>query len=140
ACYLFESRVNVPRARAENFPEPPTRSRSGPDQRLIVGRLGSQTIDGWRGMSRIKTAGAAGTDPWDSFEPYVQLIRSLLPRAASVALFDTNGDLRWSSETTTGPDLLNVVDDALTTARTVPDSAGQLRALAGNQPVYLCWL
>ena len=79
-------------------------------------------------------------DPWDSFEPYVQLIRSLLPRASSVALFDTKGDLRWSSETTTGPDLLNIVDDALTTARTAPDSAGQLRVLAGNLPVYLCWL
>jgi diguanylate cyclase (GGDEF)-like protein len=79
-------------------------------------------------------------DPWDSFEPYVQLIRSLLPRASSVALFDVKGDLRWSSETTTGPDLINVVDDALSTARTAPDSAGQLRVLAGNLPVYLCWL
>ncbi|MGH8323001.1 MAG: hypothetical protein ACRETD_04255, partial [Steroidobacteraceae bacterium] len=79
-------------------------------------------------------------DPWDSFEPYVQLIRSLLPRASSVALFDTKGELRWSSETTTGPDLLNLVDDALTTARTALDSAGQLRVLAGNLPVYLCWL
>ena len=76
----------------------------------------------------------------DSFEPYVQLIRSLLPRAASVALFDTKGNLRWSSETTTGPDLLNVVDDALTRARTTPDSSGQLRVLDGNIPVYLCWL
>jgi diguanylate cyclase (GGDEF)-like protein len=87
-------------------------------------------------MSRIKSAGAA----WDSFEPYVQLIRSLLPRAASIALFDTKGDLRWSSDTTAGPDLLNVVDDALSTARNVSDSAGQLRMLAGNLPVYLCWL
>jgi len=34
----------------------------------------------------------------------------------------------------------NVVDDALTTARTAPDSAGQLRVLAGNLPIYLCWL
>jgi diguanylate cyclase (GGDEF)-like protein len=70
----------------------------------------------------------------------VQLIRSLLPRAASVAIFDTKGDLRWSSETTTGPDLINLVDDALSTARTAPDSAGQLRVLEGNMPVYLCWL
>src|SRR5215475_11532663 len=91
-------------------------------------------------MSRIRSASAPSTDPWDSFEPYVQLIRSLLPRASSVALFDTKGDLRWSSETTTGPDLINVVDDALTTARDTPDSAGQLRVLAGNIPVYLCWL
>ena len=76
----------------------------------------------------------------DSFEPYVQLIRSLLPRASNVALFNTKGDLRWSSETTTGPDLLEVVDDALGKARTAADSAGQLRVLAGNIPVYLCWL
>ncbi len=81
-----------------------------------------------------------GSRSWDSFEPYVQLVRSLLPRAASVALFDTRGEMRWSSEPTTGPDLINVVDDALATARTAPDSAGQLRMLAGNMPVYLCWL
>ena len=78
--------------------------------------------------------------PRDSFEPYVQLIRSLLPRASSVALFDTKGELRWSSETTTGPDLLTIVEDELNRARAAPDSAGQLRVLAGNLPVYLCWL
>jgi diguanylate cyclase (GGDEF)-like protein len=92
------------------------------------------------GMSRQKSEKTPTADPWDSFEPYVQLIRSLLPRASSVAIFDTKGDLRWSSETTTGPDLINLVDDALSTARTAPDSAGQLRVLEGNLPVYLCWL
>ena len=82
----------------------------------------------------------AGTAPRDAFEPYIQLIRSLLPRASSVALFDTRGELRWSSETTTGPDLPDVVEDAINKARTAPDSAGQLRVLAGNIPVYLYWL
>jgi diguanylate cyclase (GGDEF)-like protein len=92
-------------------------------------------------MSRQKRSDNTPTaHPWDSFEPYVQLIRSLLPRASSVAMFDTKGDLRWSSEMTTGPDLINLVDDALPTARTAPDSAGQLRVLEGNMPVYLCWL
>jgi diguanylate cyclase (GGDEF)-like protein len=92
-------------------------------------------------MSRIRSDSTPiASSPWHSFEPYVQLIRSLLPRATRVALFDTRGDLRWSSETTTGPDLLNVVDDALGNARNAPDSAGQLRVLAGNLPVYLCWL
>ena len=91
-------------------------------------------------MSRQKSEKTPTADPWDSFEPYVQLIRSLLPRASSVAIFDTKGDLRWSSETTTGPDLINLVDDALSAARTAPDSAGQLRVLEGNMPVYLCWL
>lgn len=91
-------------------------------------------------MTGSSTNNTPTADPWDGFEPYVQLIRSLLPRASSVAIFDTKGELRWSSETTTGPDLIDLVDDALTTARTAPDSAGQLRVLAGNLPVYLCWL
>jgi diguanylate cyclase (GGDEF)-like protein len=91
-------------------------------------------------MKRNKSENTPTADPWDSFEPYVQLIRSLLPRASSVAIFDTKGDLRWSSETTTGPDLINLVDDALSTVRSAPDSAGQLRVLEGNMPVYLCWL
>ena len=91
-------------------------------------------------MNFQQRANTPTADPWDSFEPYVQLIRSLLPRASSVALFDTQGELRWSSETTTGPDLINVVDDTLITAQRAPDSAGQMRMLAGNLPVYLCWL
>src|SRR3569833_2941569 len=92
-------------------------------------------------MNRIRSDSTpTAASPWDSSEPYVQLIRSLLPRASGVALFDTRGDLRWSSETTTGPDLLNVVEDALGNARNAPDSAGQLRVLAGNLPVYVCWL
>ena len=92
-------------------------------------------------MNRIRSeTRPTAANPRDGFEPYVQLIRSLLPRASSVALFDTQGDLRWSNETTTGPGLLNLVDDALSNARSAPDSAGQLRVLAGNLPVYLCWL
>ena len=92
-------------------------------------------------MSRRRSDSTpTAASPWDSFEPYVQLIRSLLPRASSVALFDTRGDLRWSSETTAGPDLLNVVEDALSNAGNALDSTGQLRVLAGNHPVYLCWL
>lgn len=92
-------------------------------------------------MNRIRSDSTPiAASPWDSFEPYVQLIRSLLPRASSVALFDARGHLRWSSETTTGPDLLNIVEDALSSARNTSDSAGHLRVLAGNLPVYLCWL
>ena len=34
-----------------------------------------------------------------SMEPYAQLVRSLLPRAASVSLFDSTGKLLWSSAT-----------------------------------------
>ncbi len=80
------------------------------------------------------------TSPWGSPEPYVQLVRSLLPRAGSVSLFDAEGELRWSSETLTGPDLPHFVAEALSSAHNNPSSAGELRMLGGNQPAYLCWL
>jgi diguanylate cyclase (GGDEF)-like protein len=79
-------------------------------------------------------------DPWGSFEPYVQLIRSLLPRATSVAIFDAAGEMRWTSETTIGPDLAQVIEDSLPTAREDRNSAGELGMLPGNLPVYCCWL
>lgn len=88
-------------------------------------------------MTHKNSEPAPTADPWDKFEPYVQLVKSLLPRATAVALFDSQSRLRWSSEIATGPDLLNVVDEGL---RAAPDSAGELRVLGGNVPVYLCWL
>jgi len=74
------------------------------------------------------------------FDPYFRLVRSLLPRASSLAVFSVAGELVWSSETMTGPDLMNVVEDALIAARSSEGGAGQLRTLAGNLPVYLCSL
>ena len=79
-------------------------------------------------------------DPWGSFEPYVQLVRSLLPRASSVSLFDATGAMRWSSETTTGPDFHNLVEDALTSGGPRPQGPGMMRMLDGTQPVYLFWI
>jgi diguanylate cyclase (GGDEF)-like protein len=78
--------------------------------------------------------------PGGRFDPYVRLVRSLLPRTSCIALFGPAGELWWSTETVTGPDLMNVVDDALLSARANPESAGQMRLLEGNQPVYLCAL
>jgi diguanylate cyclase (GGDEF)-like protein len=79
-------------------------------------------------------------DPWGSFEPYVQLVRSLLPRATSVSLFDAAGGMRWTSETTTGPDFYNLVENALEAGGASPQGPGLLRMLDGNLPVYLCWV
>ncbi len=76
--------------------------------------------------------------PGPRFEPHVRLVRCLLPRASCVAMFGPAGELVWSTETVTGPDLLNVIDDALMSARSSPDSTGQVRVLPGNLPVYLC--
>jgi diguanylate cyclase (GGDEF)-like protein len=79
-------------------------------------------------------------DPWGSFEPYVQLVRSLLPRASSVSLFDAAGGMRWSSETTTGPDFHSLVENALEAGGSSPQGPGVMRTLDGNLPVYLFWV
>jgi diguanylate cyclase (GGDEF)-like protein len=75
--------------------------------------------------------------PGDRFDPYVRLIRSLMPRTSSVAMFGPAGELLWTTDPTSAPELANIVDDALLSTRANPDSAGQMRLLAGNLPVYL---
>ena len=76
---------------------------------------------------------------WASLDPYAQLVKSLLPRASSVNVFDSSGALRWSSETTAAPDLIHIVDELLPAAR-ADSSSGGLLQMFGDHPVYLCWL
>src|ERR1700758_2746240 len=78
-------------------------------------------------------------DPWSSFEPYVRLVHSLLPGVTRVALYDAAARLRWSSETTPGPDFHDLVQNALT-AGAADQGAGQISLLDGTVPVYLCLL
>ncbi len=91
-------------------------------------------------MNQTVTSEYVPGQPGARFDPYVRLVRSLLPRTTCVALFGAAGELMWSTDPMTGPDLMNVVDDALLSAGANPGGAGQLRLIAGNQPVYLCSL
>ena len=91
-------------------------------------------------MSAPATIAAAPGQSPAHFEPYFRLVRSLLPRASSLSIFGIGGEVVWSSDTMSGPDLLNVVEDALIAARSSQGGAGQLRTLEGSLPVYLCSL
>jgi len=91
-----------------------------------------------RSMSTAAQSDYVPGQPGARFEPYVRLIHSLLPRASTVTLFGPSCELLWSTDKLTGPDLLDIVDDALLTARANPDSPGETRMLPGNHPVYLC--
>jgi diguanylate cyclase (GGDEF)-like protein len=79
-------------------------------------------------------------NPWGSLDPYSQLVRALLPRATSINVFDGAGALRWSSDTTTGPDLIQLIDSTLEQARADTQSPGALEVLDGSHPIYMCWL
>jgi diguanylate cyclase (GGDEF)-like protein len=88
-------------------------------------------------MSPTPESTAAPGQPGVRFDPYVRLLRSLLPRASSIAMFGPSSEMQWSTETMTGPDLMNIVEDALLAVRADASSTGQVRVLAGNHPVYL---
>ncbi len=73
-----------------------------------------------------------------SMEPYAQLVRSLLPRAASVSLFDSSGKLLWSSAVSANPDLFAVVLQAI--GERNAEDLGLHCALPDDGPAYLFWL
>ena len=73
-------------------------------------------------------------------EPYAQLVRSLLPRAASVSLFDNTGKLLWTSAQSSNSDLFALVLAGLAQVESDRDGVGQHCALPGDGPAYLFWL
>ena len=93
------------------------------------------------GQAEKAHADATTVDPWGSFEPYVRLVRSVFPRATRMALYDAAGKarLRWSSETTTGPDLDDIVGSSIAAA-SADQGAGRMHLADGTVPVYVCLL
>ncbi len=80
----------------------------------------------------------SGSELWD-LEPFSPLFRAMLPRAATIAVFDFAGRMRWTSDATTGPDLSSRVDAMLPVARDPASGEGTLEML-GGQPSYLFWI
>src|SRR5580658_2089709 len=74
-----------------------------------------------------------------SLEPYAQLLRALLPRMDSLSVFNSRGELYWSSEMAVGPELSGVVPSSLSAAESEPAANGEQRLTRG-EPVYLFWL
>ena len=78
-------------------------------------------------------------DAWDSLEPFAQLFRAMMPRAATIAVFNAAGRLRWSNDATVGPDLLSRIETMLPVARDPASAEGTLEIL-GDQPAYFFWI
>ncbi len=79
-------------------------------------------------------------DIWKSLDPYAQLIKALLPRAASVCVFDATAELHWSSESSVSTDLTQAVHDLLDKAHATPKAAGTSVLTDGDVPTYVWWL
>lgn len=78
---------------------------------------------------------------WKKLEPYAQLVKSLLPRADAISVFDAEGWLRWTTESTAGPDLPNAIQELLPYVAEKPAEVGRRVQLDGEDyPHYLWWL
>ena len=78
---------------------------------------------------------------WSTLDPYAQLLRSLLPRSEDIWVFDAALQLRWTTESMTGPDLPLVIEAAHKRVLTDPSLTGELVITDRNAaPLYLWWL
>jgi diguanylate cyclase (GGDEF)-like protein len=78
--------------------------------------------------------------PWIGLEPYVQLVRALMPRAQSIALFDKGGKLRFLSESTAGSHLSDTIEEVLQDTALASRSDGLMRRVSEETSDYLFYL
>ncbi|HMA11039.1 MAG TPA: EAL domain-containing protein [Steroidobacteraceae bacterium] len=76
-------------------------------------------------------------DLWKDYAAYAQLVSALLPRARGITVFETDGEVRWTSLESVEPALPQLVRNAL-----ADDSSGDgARVQVGNnEPAYLFWM
>ena len=74
---------------------------------------------------------------WKDYGAYAQLVSALLPRAQGITVFEPDGEVRWTSQTSVEPTLPPLVKNTLD-----QDSSGDgARVQVGNnEPAYLFWM
>jgi diguanylate cyclase (GGDEF)-like protein len=77
---------------------------------------------------------------WSELEPYAQLIRALLPRAAGISAFDPEGEIRWTSESSVAADLPRLVRLSVAASADRSGEPGERVLVGGEAPVYLFWV
>jgi diguanylate cyclase (GGDEF)-like protein len=71
-----------------------------------------------------------------SLDPYGQLVKMLMPRASCIAIYDRNSVPLWTSDGCDGPDLPNLIEEALNAAQNdntdVDERDGFARSWSGD--------
>jgi diguanylate cyclase (GGDEF)-like protein len=131
------------RSSAEAGKEPLSRPTGGSAAGIAGGAsaAGSASQGGSAPRTAETRAGGvlAGSNAWTSLEPYVQVLRALLPRISHLSVFNASGELHWSSEMAVDPELISLVPETLRAAEAEPASPGEQR-MAGHEQAYLFWL
>ncbi len=117
--------------------EPAKGAESGPGATALTG--GSVAGNGKSPLETRTAAPPVGGSGWTSLEPYVQVLRALLPRISHLSVFNASGELHWSSEMAIDPELMSLIPETLRAAESVPNAPGEQRT-AGHEQAYLFWL
>jgi diguanylate cyclase (GGDEF)-like protein len=78
--------------------------------------------------------------PWNGLEPYLPLIRALLPRAQCIAVFDAAGQPRFLSESGSGAQFSASIEEALRQSQRKTPVEGFRRHLTDDCSDYLFYL
>jgi diguanylate cyclase (GGDEF)-like protein len=88
----------------------------------------------------VTVPSAGKEEVWDTLGCFAQLFRALLPRATNVVVFNAEGQIRWSSDPTVGPDLSRRVATVLPAAQDPAIGGDGTLEMLGEQPTYLFWI
>ncbi len=72
------------------------------------------------------------------YEAYTRLLRALLPRLTGVSLFDTAGEVIWSSDMVANTGLPKLIAESMRTACDSPGTPGVM--VNDGEPMYIFWL
>jgi diguanylate cyclase (GGDEF)-like protein len=75
-----------------------------------------------------------------SLDPYGQLVKMLMPRALCIAIYDRMGVPLWLSDGCDGPDLLQLVEEALTSARADEHDPDEREGFARSWEGETCYI
>ena len=100
---------------------------------------GSGSAQGASPPAAAPAPDSSGSNAWSSLEPYVQVLRALLPRISHLSVFNASGQLHWSSEMAVDPELISLIPETLQAAAQNTESPGEQR-VAGHEQAYLFWL
>ena len=73
----------------------------------------------------------------DVYGPYGQLIKMLLPRSGSVAVYDADKELLWCSDGCERPDLRTLVEELADESSEYLSNRGTTRTVEGGGPAFL---
>lgn len=90
--------------------------------------------------STVPDDAGAATSAADSYAPYGQLVKMLLPSAGSIAIYDATGELLWCSDGYERPDLRALLEQLRSEGDETLVGRGSVRSTTAGVPTFVAAL